>query len=77
MTFKWVGRRDPTMRIIRLCRITWKHGIVGDGDGYSCKLTLALATHIFAFRREWNAWFLYLLGFRLHYNRSYGGIHDR
>lgn len=43
MKFKKVWRYDPDRKIFRLCRIIWAKGEVGDGKGFSCKLSLALA----------------------------------
>jgi hypothetical protein len=73
--FKWVGRLDKESRILRLCRLMWTRGMVGDGNGYSVKLSLALRPAFFCFHREWQQFFLTVLGVRVHFQRSYGGIH--
>ena len=39
MKFKSVLRYDPTLRAIRLGRLMWTRGTVGDGKGYSVKLS--------------------------------------
>ncbi len=75
MKFKSVLRYDPTLRAIRLGRLMWTRGTVGDGKGYSVKLSVALAPSLFLFARDTCGWTLRLLGLRLHMKRSYGGIH--
>ena len=74
MKFKPVFRRDG--RLIRLCRLVWTRGKVGDGKGYSCKLSLGLQPTAFHFSREFKAIFLTILGLRIHFEQSFGGIHD-
>lgn len=73
MRFKWVGARDG--RTLRLFRVLWTQGRVGDGDGYSAKLSVALRPSLFAVRREWQSLCVTLLGVSVHFERSYGGIH--
>lgn len=73
MRMKLVCTRDG--RLIRLVRVMWIRGIVGDGVGYSAKLSLGLYPRWFTFVRGSNEWRLYLLGLRLHFERAYGGIH--
>lgn len=74
MKVKWVGRWDPCSRLLRLARLMWTRGTVGDGRGYSAKLTLALRPALFAVRREWQSVAVTLLGVQVHYQRAYGGI---
>jgi hypothetical protein len=69
---KWIGTWDG--RLLRLFRLTWTRGTVGDGRGYSAKLTLALTPAFFALRRGYCDLAVTLLGFRVHYQRAYGGI---
>lgn len=73
--FLWVGRLDPNFKMLRLARVVWQRGRVGDGRGYSVKLSVGLRPKLF----QWNCgtyeWALTFLGIRLHYQRSYGGIH--
>lgn len=73
MKLKLVFRRDRWL--IRIVRVMWIRGTVGDGLGYSAKLSLGLYPRWFAFVRGSNEWRLYLLGLRLHFERAYGGIH--
>jgi hypothetical protein len=73
MIFKWVGRYDPRNRLLRLCRLVWDRGIVGDGKGYSVKLSLGLRPALLHWRREWDGWLATLFGVRVHFCRSYGG----
>lgn len=75
MKFKWVGRLDTRARMLRLFRVMWTRGTVGDGAGYSAKLSLALRLALFGVRREWQAVFVTLLGVRVHFERAYGGVH--
>jgi hypothetical protein len=74
MRFKWVGRYDPTMRMVRLCRLMWERGRVGDGAGYSAKLSLALRPSLLGFSRARDEWFVTFAGVRVHLQRSFGGI---
>lgn len=71
---KAVLRTDPNAMLFRLFRWTWNRGQVGDGKGYSCKLSVALAPRLFGFRREHEGWILTMLGIRVHFAKSYGGI---
>jgi hypothetical protein len=71
--FKTVFRRDGLM--VRLFRVMWTRGTVGDGKGYSCKFSVAVRPTLFRWRRELGGWLLTLAGVRLHFDRSYGGIH--
>lgn len=73
--FKWVGRYDPTMRMLRLCRWVWVRGTVGDGNGYSAKFSIALWPSAFHAARSFDGWAVTVLGVRLHLQRSYGGIY--
>lgn len=75
MRLKWIGRYDPGLRALRLGRALWERGTVGDGNGYSAKLSLALHTKLFRWR-HWDGreWCLTLAGVRVHYQRAYGGI---
>lgn len=75
MKAKWVLRHDPGMRMIRVARVVWTRGKVGDGKGYSAKLSLAVRRRLFEFVRSWDGWDVTLAGIRLHYQRSYGGTH--
>lgn len=75
MKFKWVGSWDSQSRNLRLFRVMWVRGRVGDGKGYSVKLSVALRPTLFAVRREFEALRVTLLGVRVHYQRSYGGLH--
>jgi hypothetical protein len=73
MKFKPVMRYSPNERMLRLCRLIWERGIVGDGQGYSAMLSLALRPALFHVRKEWDGWRFTLLGVRLHFKRSWGG----
>lgn len=72
---RWIGRYDPHGRVLRIARLVWQRGVVGDGDGYSTKLTVALRPSLFSFRGQRDDWCLTLAGLRLHLRRAYGGFH--
>lgn len=76
MRLKWIGRYDAVARLLRLARLTWTKGTVGDGEGYSTKLTLALAPRLFCIHREWQSLLVTVCGVRVHHVRSYGGIFE-
>lgn len=71
---KWVGRYDPSNRLLRVGRIMWQRGTVGDGQGYSAKLSIGLRPTLFRWHRETNGWLLTAAGVRVHLVRAYGGI---
>lgn len=60
---------------IRLFRLMWKRGTVGDGHGYSCMFSVGLYPRVFAICRKQDSWRLWLFGLRLHFERDFGGIH--
>lgn len=77
MRFKWVFRRDEIQRFFRIARICWERGEPGKpGGGYSAKFSIALTPRIFRWieRDATTDWRVTILGIRLHYSRSYGGI---
>lgn len=74
MTFKPVMRWDRDGRMLRLFRLLWTRGVVGDGNGYSAKLSFALAPRLLSWSREMDEWFFCIAGIRIHYQRAYGGI---
>jgi hypothetical protein len=74
MKIKWVGRLDAQARLLRLFRVMWTRGAVGDGQGYSAKLSVALRPAFFSIRREWESVAVTVLGLRVHFQRSFGGI---
>lgn len=80
MRLKWVFRRDEIQRHFRIARLMWERGEVGFGNGgYSAELTFALRPSLFSWtpRRDigFNGFLLTVLGIRIHYERSYGGIY--
>lgn len=75
MKIKPVFRYSPTERTFRVGRVVWTNGVVGDGDGYSAKFSLALRPVLFHRSDEFAGWDVTFLGLRFHYQRSYGGIH--
>jgi hypothetical protein len=77
MRFKWVLRRDEIQQHFRLFRIMWERGnpVVPGSGGYSAKLAIGLRPRIYEREQEFGAAFLVtILGLRVHYARSYGGI---
>ena len=73
MRCRRVMRYDRYSRIFRVTLVVWECGAVGDGRGYSAKLSIGLRPAILAFRREEDGWIATVCGLRLHYRRSYGG----
>lgn len=74
--FKWVGRVDRDMCIVRLFRVTWERGNgSGTGCGYSAKFSVALDPWLFRMPHgdDTHDFRCTLFGVRLHYTRSYGG----
>lgn len=75
LRFKRVMRFDEIQKHLRLFRIMWERGVVGDGNGYSVKLAIGLRPRLFEFIREQKTDVLVTIaGLRVHYSRSYGGI---
>lgn len=74
MRVKNVMRYDPRQRKLRLFRLLWQVGTVGDGDGYSAKLSFALVPKLFGWSDEFFGWRLTLLCVQVHHLRAYGGI---
>lgn len=73
MRVKRVLRYDPATGLLRVARVTWDRGRVGDGNGYSSKVSVGLVPRLFRWRRELFGWELTLFGVRLHRVWSYGG----
>ncbi|GJE43969.1 hypothetical protein [Methylobacterium soli] len=73
LTFKRVLRFDPTARKLRLFRVMWNVGIVGDGKGYSRKVAVALRPALAGFKRSYDEWRVTLLGVEVHSATSWGG----
>jgi hypothetical protein len=76
LKFRWIFRIDEIQRFLRIARIVWQRGTVGDGHGYSAKFSVALRTKpLELVRRDATTdWRVTLFFVRLHYCRSYGGI---
>jgi hypothetical protein len=70
LRLKWVGTVYQTQRRVRLFRVMWEHGRVGDGKGYSTKLSIGLFPKFF--HRDDGC--MTVLFVRVHYRRSWGGI---
>jgi hypothetical protein len=72
---KYVGTLSRAERHIRLFRVMWERGRVGDGRGYSVKLAIGLVPRMFTYDRGvLGEVTLSIAGLRVHYRRSYGGI---
>lgn len=74
MKLKVVNRWDPSQRKFRLFRLLWTRGRVGDGRGYSAKLSFAVRPMLFRNLYSFDGWEVTLFGVCAHYCRSYGGI---
>lgn len=73
LRFKTVMRLDTHSKMLRIFRVIWERGQVGDGNGYSAKASLALSPRLFLFALgHWDC-VLVLFGVRFHYKRAYGG----
>ncbi|NTG07231.1 hypothetical protein [Rhizobium rhizogenes] len=77
LRFKSVLRFDEIQNHLRLFRLMWERGRPGvPGGGYSAKLAIGLRPRLFHREREYGKAFLFtILGLRIHYSRSYGGIY--
>ena len=75
MKFKTVFRWDSGNKVLRLFSIMWCVGTVGDGKGYSAKITVALAPRFFMWRKEFYSYCLTIAGLRVHFAKNFGGIH--
>lgn len=72
---RYIGTWDTLQGFYRLVRVVWVSGVVGDGKGYSAKVTLAVSPKFFSFGRSGKYDIaVTLFGIRFHHNRSYGGI---
>ena len=75
MKIKPVFCWDSYQRKYRIGRVMWQRGRVGDGVGYSVKLSLAVGPRLLRFGRDCQGWTLALLGLIVHYEKSFGGRH--
>lgn len=73
MRIKPVMTYEPTQRRVRLFRVTREVGEVGNGHGYSMKLSVSLWPRLFHFERDFDEWRLTILGVSVHARKSYGG----
>jgi hypothetical protein len=75
LRIKRVMRYDEIQGHFRLFRVMWEVGIVGDGQGHSNMLSVAVQPKLFLFDRiSPCSWMLVILGVRIHRKRSFGGI---
>lgn len=74
MRLKPVFRYDTRIQKFRIARVVWQFGRVGDGHGYSAKISIALTPRLFRWSRQFDGWRLTVLGVDLHHQRAYGGI---
>lgn len=76
LRFKRVLRYDNVQGHFRLFRVVWETGIVGDGNGYSNMVSVAVQPTLFHWYRPNKGgadWMLVLFGIRIHRKISYGG----
>jgi hypothetical protein len=74
MIYQNVMRYSPNERVFRVGRLVWDTGNVGDGKGYSTKLSLALTPTLFRWYREpGHVWTLVLFGIRVQRTTAWGG----
>jgi len=74
MKIKKVMSCDASRLLYRIGRIVWQKGCVGDGKGFSAKISLALTPLFFKKKFSFNERELCIFGVRIHYVKSYGGI---
>ncbi len=75
LRIKRVLRRDGPQGHFRLFRVMWETGVVGDGQGHSNMVSVAVQGALFKFERvSPGSWLLVLCGIRIHRKRSFGGI---
>jgi hypothetical protein len=74
MTIKPLFTYTPYQKQYRVFRCLLQRGIVGDGQGFSAYVSFSLVPKFIHVQREWHSIIVVLLGCRLHYKRSYGGI---
>lgn len=68
--FTWSSRE----RKLRLFRVLWERGKVGQaGGGYSAKCAVALVPKLWGLYCQIDEWRVTLLGLQMHYLRSYSG----
>ena len=73
MKFKPIFTIDKEEQKVRLFRVIWDTGVVGDGKGYSSFVGVSLRPKVFLFTKDTNEWRFALLGVAIHKKRSYGG----
>lgn len=75
MKLKPVFRYDNTQHKLRLFRLLWTRGVVGDGyGGYSAKLSISFVARAFGFQYDkYFGWRVTFMGLQIHHLRSYGG----
>ena len=76
LRLKLVCRKDTVQGHLRLFRVMWERGDVGDGRGYSNQISVALTPRIFRWGEDNSSrwWLVEFLFIRVHRKRSYGGI---
>ena len=72
MKLRWIGRYAPRARVFRLVAFLW--GAVPRDPGYSRRLSIAIAPHVFRYVRDRDGWFLFIAGVRLHFKWTSRGV---
>lgn len=73
MKIKSIFRYDSVQGKLRLFRVMWDVGVVGDGQGYSRKIAVSVRPKLLGFSRSADEWRLMLLGVDVHSVKSFGG----
>jgi hypothetical protein len=60
---RWIWRHDPTQRLIRIC--------VLEDLMTAFKLSLAVHRSLYRWHREWDGFFVTVLGIRIHYRKAH------
>lgn len=76
MKFKYVFRKAHNRNLFRLFRIIYKRGLGAGhgGNNYHVSVSLGLIPKLISFNKDIDEFMFTLFGFRVHYQRSYGGI---
>lgn len=61
--FRWIWRHDGRQRLVRVCVI--------EDLTTAFKLSLALHRAVFRWHREWDGFFVTVLGLRVHYRKAH------
>lgn len=64
---------SKTEKKTRYFAVLWNVGVPGDGAGHSNRVSLSWIPCLFKREQEYRGWAITLLGWRIHYQQSFGG----